>query len=228
MTKRKNRKKRKQLANAPKLYKDLWVNKILPELDHHSLLEFSAASSETREIGLAELFKREGFARKLQQLKAADTSTPSILSFLASMPEHKLTKDEKELLNRQNLGTIIRVACFACFLVAAASNPTMLYDDLLLPLASLTDDPKPYIIAALTIAPLLPIYTGTPFTSPGSVADYEYQKISKENKLLGPMQHNFFGNGLKKKSAPTEKSLFRKFNDTSESEPAISLGCGIM
>lgn len=50
---------------TPTLYKDIWVNIILPSMDEKTLLNFSTASKETRQVAFTELLKRPYFARKI-------------------------------------------------------------------------------------------------------------------------------------------------------------------
>ena len=47
--------------DAPRLFKDIWLYCVIRHLDIQTLLDFSAATKETRQLAFTELFKRHEF-----------------------------------------------------------------------------------------------------------------------------------------------------------------------
>lgn len=55
-------------TRVPKVYKELWIKHIFPAMDEKSLLRFSAVSHEARQAAFSELFKRECFRIRINNL----------------------------------------------------------------------------------------------------------------------------------------------------------------
>ncbi len=63
-------------AINPPLPKDIWLNFLIPFMDNKTLIAFSAASKETRQLAFAELFKRPDFSAQITRKINSSTTMP--------------------------------------------------------------------------------------------------------------------------------------------------------
>jgi hypothetical protein len=68
-------------TNSPRLTREVWVNSILPMMPVESLLRFSLASKETRQIAFIELFKRTEFREKIQNIMNHEVLPIDLIQF---------------------------------------------------------------------------------------------------------------------------------------------------
>lgn len=203
-------------GNIPQLYKDLWLNVILRKMDDETLIDFSAASKETRQLAFAELFKRPGFNYKFYK---------TIHCSLAYDERHFEYLRSNAKWGKSGVSTLIARAgiVIGMYSLYALMNMLRMSPDGAAAGDLFKEQVITFVLAGCAYAIADTVFN---YTNRFEIKKFENERMLIERNQMKAEQLRHLRDEMPKQVVSTH-SLFRKFIDTSE-ETKPSQFCAIL